>query len=142
LLNSMGCSVTQRIKKVKQPRGGYINLKSMEIIYLGSGIEELNPEENVHASLMGLAVDYMTRYMSGSTAEDVFKISLYGAKIIKKESEANILLKTIKDLDDNSIIAAIKLSGLDVCYRAEIMGYKPIEEINPDNATIEKLMTC
>lgn len=139
LSNSTGCSVTQRIKKIKQPRGGYINPKSMEIISLGKGIEELNPEENIHASLIGLVVDYMTRYMSGSTTQEAFKISLIGAGLIKKESAAKKLLKMIKGLDDTSITAAIKLSGFDVCYRAGVMGYKPIEEINPDEATIDNI---
>lgn len=36
-----GCSVTQRIKQVKQPRGGYINPKNMEVIQCGAGIEAL-----------------------------------------------------------------------------------------------------
>ncbi len=139
LSNNMGCSVTQRIKKVKQPRGGYINPKSMETISLGDGIEELNAEENIHASLIGLAVDYMTRYMSGATAQEAFKISLIGAGLIKKENDAKILLRMIKGLDDASITAAIKLSGFDVCYRAGIMGYKPIEEINPDKVTIDNV---
>ena len=59
LLASMKvCSVTQRIKQVKQPRGGYINPRNLTSIPLGDGIESLNDEENVHASLVGLAVDY------------------------------------------------------------------------------------
>lgn len=72
----MGCSVTQRIKQVKQPRGGYIKPKELKPESLGEGAEALNPEENVHTSLMGLAVDYMTRFMSGASTEDAFKISM------------------------------------------------------------------
>ena len=78
LLNSMtGVSVTQRIKQVKQPRGGYIKPKELTVVSLGDGAAALNPVENVHASLMGLAVDYMTRFMTGA-----FAISLMGAQII------------------------------------------------------------
>lgn len=81
-------SVTQRIKQVKQPRGGYINPRTMNVVELGGGIDELNPEENVHASLVGLAVDYLTRFMSGSSVEESFKISMMGAEVIKEEKTA------------------------------------------------------
>lgn len=43
-----GASVTQRIKQVKQPRGGYIKPKELEVISLGDSADALNPEENVH----------------------------------------------------------------------------------------------
>lgn len=75
-----GVSVTQRIKQVKQPRGGYIKSKELEVISLGEGADALNPEENVHACLTGLAVDYLTRFMTGASAEDAFHISLLGAE--------------------------------------------------------------
>lgn len=138
-LSMRGCSVTQRIKKVKQPRGGYIHPKDLTVIPFGDGIDTLNLDENVHASLMGLAVDYMTRFMSGSSAEESFKISEMGARIIKEDMKAKKLIAGIKGLDNTSIINAVKLSGFDVVYRAGIMGYKPIEEINPNIPTIENV---
>lgn len=76
----------------------------------------MNPEENVHASLMGLAVDYLTRFMTGAPAEDAFCISLRGAKRISEEKRAKKLLSSIKELDDTSITNAIKLSGSDVAF--------------------------
>lgn len=79
-----GYSVIKRIKQVKQPRGGYINLNSMEIIQCGDGIEALHSEENIRANLIGLAVDYLTRFMSVTPLEEAFKISFVGALI--KES--------------------------------------------------------
>lgn len=103
-------SVTQRIKQVKQPRGGYINPRTMNVVELGGGIDELNPEENVHASLVGLAVDYLTRFMSGSSVEESFKISMMGAEVIKEEKTARKLMTGIKGLDEKSIINAIKIS--------------------------------
>lgn len=51
---------------MKQPRGGYINPKTMEVIQCGEGIESLHSEENIRANLTGLAVDYLTRFMSGT----------------------------------------------------------------------------
>lgn len=136
-----GASVTQRIKQVKQPRGGYIKPKELEVISLGDGADALNPEENVHASLIGLSVDYLTRFLTGAPAEDVFKISLLGAEIIGETKLAETLLADLKGLDDMSITNAIKLSGFDVCLRAGIMGYMPVEDINPDANTIANVRT-
>ena len=42
---NLGCSVTQRIKQIKQPRGGYIPPKMFKAVSLGDGIDALNPEE-------------------------------------------------------------------------------------------------
>ena len=136
-----GCSVTQRIKQVKQPRGGYINPKEFSLTKMGDGIESLFPEENVPAGLVGLSVDYMTRFMSGAQPKEAFKISLMGAHKIKEDKNALRLLDEIRDFDNRSIINAIKLSGYDVCYRAGEMGYKPVDEINPDDATISNVIT-
>lgn len=70
--NGWMCSVTQRISKIKQPRGGYIKPKEFEQTMLdGGGIDELHPEENVSPSLVGIAVDYLTRFMSGTSVEEV-----------------------------------------------------------------------
>ena len=69
-----GCSVTQRIKQVDQP-------KEFKTELLGEGTETLNPAENVSPILVGLAVDYMTRFMSGTSAEDAFEISKKGSCI-------------------------------------------------------------
>ena len=136
-----GCSVTQRIKDVKQPSGGYINPKEMEIIEMGEGIDFLNPEENVHATLVGLSVDYLTRFMSGTPVEAAFYISSLGARLIKEQKNAQKLLEGIKGLDNNSIVNSVKLSGYDVCARAGIMGYRPVNEIEPDISTITNIRT-
>lgn len=53
-------SVTNRIKVVKQPRGGYIPLKQFSAITLDDG-KTLNSDESVSPGLVGLAVDYLTR---------------------------------------------------------------------------------
>lgn len=142
-------SVTKRIGMIKQPRGGYINKKEFTITQLEDSIS-LNENENIHASLVGLAVDYMTRFMMGTVKEEAFSISLKGAMSLdlftadKKQSamkNAMTLLKNIKGLDKKSITNACKLVGYDVCFRAGIIGYKPVEEINPDIDTIENIST-
>ena len=110
-------SVTQRISKIKQPRGGYIKRKDFTCITLEDGIE-LNSQENIHPSLIGLVIDYMTRFCMGTPKETAFHISILGAKIAKNEFVAYKLLSKINGLDTESIISASKLVGYDVCYRA------------------------
>lgn len=131
----IGVSVTQRIKEIKQPRGGYVKPKDLTVVSLGDGLDVLN-SENVNAILIGLSVDYMTRFMTGSSVKDAFRISLMGAHKIGEMDLAQKLLADIEGLDDKSIICAIKLCGFDVCYRVGSSGYKPVQGINPDMDTI------
>ena len=131
-------SVTQRIKKIQQPRGGYLPTKAFSKEVYDDGIL-LHEEENIHPLIVGTAVDYLTRFMSGDDVNRAFHISTLGAKMIGKLDTATELKANISGLDPKSIISACKLSGFDVCYRSSIVGYKPIEEINPDNATIENI---
>ena len=144
-------SVTKRISMVKQPYGGYLNKKQFDITTIDDG-KILNEKENIHASLIGLAVDSLTRFLMGTSAEEAFKISLQGALCLdlflnnasdKKGlalRNAKKLLKGIKGLDDESVNNVCKLVGYDVCFRAGIMGYKPVEEINPDSDTIGNIV--
>ena len=132
-----GVSVTQRIKIVSQPRGGYINPKEFEVTQLE--MKDTLGEENISPGLVGLAVDYLTRFSSGASKEEAFKISLSGAELIGEERKASLLLSYVNGLDEKSIISAIKLTGYDVVYRAGPMGYKPIEEIKPDLSTVNNV---
>ncbi len=52
-------SVTQRVKTIKQPRGGYIPPRMMEKTEYDDG-KKLG-EESVSPSVVGLAVDYLMR---------------------------------------------------------------------------------
>lgn len=144
-------SVTKRISMVKQPYGGYLNKKQFDITVIDDG-KILNETENIHASLIGLAVDYLTRFMMGTPIEEAFKISLQGAMCLdlflnsatdKKglaKKNAKKLLEGIRGLDDESVDNACKLVGYDVCFRAGIVGYKPVEEINPNSDTIGNIV--
>lgn len=134
---SRGFTVSQRAKTVKQPRGGYVKPRDFTVHQLGEGIEQLHPDENVPAILMGIAVDYMTRFMSGEEKEEAFKISLMGASIIFEADEAQDLLSYIKGLDDTSLDCALKLCGYDVIYRKGSIHYRPDIEIEPDVETLE-----
>lgn len=77
--------------------------------------------------------------MSGAPVDDAFKISMKGASLIKEEEKAAKLMANVRGLDDNSIANAVKLSGFDVCFRAGGVGYKPVDGIAPDEATIENI---
>jgi hypothetical protein len=133
-------SVTQRIKEIKQPRGGYINPKTFVMRTLEDG-STLHADENIHSGIVGLTVDYLTRYSLGALPEEAFRISLMGAIIAGEDLYAKKLLNDVSGLDDLSISNACKLSGFDVCFRAGMMGYKPVDEINPDKTTIENIRT-
>lgn len=140
-------SVTNRIKEIKQPRGGYIKPSSMKIIELDDG-KTLNEQENIHSNIVGMAIDYMTRFKMGSNINEAFKISLKGAKcaevlgkigFVKKLNE---ILKNINGLDDTSIIYACKAVTFDVWYRnpmAAMQAKSGAEETNPDKNTIENI---
>ena len=131
-------SVTQRIKQIKQPYGGYVPVISFEKFELEDNRQLL--EENLHAGIIGIVVDYMTRFMQGSSASEAFAISLKGASIINETSQAQKFIRNIKGLDKNSIIFACKLAGYDVCFRSGTAHYKPVEDINPDENTIDNII--
>lgn len=133
-------TVTRRIKQIKQPRGGYIPPKSMTVVEYDDGIT-LHGTENIHSSLVGMAVDYLVRFVNGENSKDAFRISLMGASVAGELKLANRLVSSVKGLDDSSISNACKLVGFDVCYRMGMMGYKPVQSINPDAETIENIRT-
>ncbi|MEI5948050.1 hypothetical protein WBS58_22360 [Bacillus albus] len=131
-------SVTQRISKIKQPRGGYVKPKDFDVIELNDGIV-LYEEENIHSALTGLAVDYLTRFTMGTSLEKAFRISLIGASRVNEDDYAKELLSGINGLDDNSIENACKLVGFDTAHRAGIASYKSVQNIQPDFATISNI---
>ena len=133
-------SVTQRIKQIKQPRGGYLPVKTFTVTTLDDG-QGLNPEESIAASLVGTAVDYLSRYMDGTSVEEAFEISLLGARVMRMEAKAFGLLDDVKGLDDLSITKACQLAGFDSAFRAGPLAYRPVEKIVPDQATIANIRT-
>ena len=138
--NGWLCSVTQRVAKIKQPYGGYIKPKDFDAAQLdGGGIKDLNPEENVSPGLVGMAVDYLTRLMTGTPASKAFVVSRAGAEKVSKVELCDALLEKVKGLDDDSIIAAVKISGFDAAFRAGVVAYRPVEDIMPDAPTVANI---
>lgn len=141
----MWYSVTQRIRSVQQPRGGYIPSKNMTKTELDDtkvGIKKkLNERENIQPVSMGLVVDYLTRFMISHNAVESFKISLLGAMIVHEKKYAVCELSKIKGLDDESIKAACKLVGFDVYFRTGNTGWNKNYGClpDPDKNTIENI---
>ena len=133
-------SVMTRIGKVKQPRGGYIKPKDFNVFELNDGLD-LHPKENIHATSVGMAVDYLSRLTLGTSLEEAFKISLRGARNVKEFDYAMELVSEIRGLDDDSIINACKLVGFDVAFRNSIAAYTPVQSIQPDPSTISNIRT-
>lgn len=139
-------TVTQRIKDIQQPRGGYVKVSDFQTIDLEDDAV-LNSNENIPATIIGMVVDYLTRFSVGTSAEEAFQISLRGARLAEKFGKAgsiNVatqLLKTIKGLDDDSIISACKLVSFDGWYRNPrgAMFAEGYEDINPDAATVQNI---
>ena len=139
-------SVTGRIKEVKQPRGGYINPKSFTVTQLSTDTL-LSDVENIHPSLVGLAVDYLTRFMLGASVEDAFKVSLMGVQVARR-AVLDVLYDTkldelanITGLDDLSIVKACKLVSFDIWVRNLRGAFtaKLYTDVNPDKATIDNI---
>ncbi|MEP6477912.1 MAG: hypothetical protein ABJB03_00850 [Rhodoglobus sp.] len=138
-------AVVQRIKEVTQPRGGYINPKSMTMTQLDDG----NPSpldhkvENIHASLVGLAVDYLARLANGAAPREAFAISLRGARNIGRAelttAEAEVGSLVAGKVDSYAILSACKLAGYDVGYRVGPMMYNPDARTKPDRITTDHI---
>ncbi|MBQ9198999.1 MAG: hypothetical protein IJ141_02345 [Lachnospiraceae bacterium] len=145
-------SVTGRIKEIKQPRGGYVKASSMHVENLNDGLTP-NEKENLPGNIVGLVVDYMTRFILSNDAEKAFFNSLLGAGIAdefgKKGSlnEGITFFKLIKGIDDESIINACKLVKYDAWLRNKIYmavmyklrGQNDNTDDVPDKATIENI---
>lgn len=154
-------SVTQRISEIKQPRGGFIKPSAFEKIEYNDGYEMENG--NISPIIVGLAVDYLSRFMmlvkKGnndliSIRKKSFEISIKGYKNkkqcvsrdeIKNDEKLGLdiesLLENVKGLDDESIISACKATTYDVWYRNPLMseGAKKAIDTNPNEETIENI---
>ncbi|MDE5885247.1 MAG: hypothetical protein K2H29_09280 [Oscillospiraceae bacterium] len=139
-------SVTGRINEIKQPRGGYIKPSEFEVTVINDDFF-LNEKENIHGSIIGLVVDYLTRFALGENKEKAFEVSLIGAvcaeKLGSKKSlnNAKKLLKGINGLDNNSVVNACKLVTFDVWYRNPMFATmsKNYKDTNPDEPTIQNI---
>ena len=119
-MNRFMYSVTQRIKMIQQPKGGYVKTSLFQEVCFEDG-EEIVEIPSGMKPIQGMVVDYLTRFMIGESKEKAFEISMMGANAISESKRAQELLEKIKGLDEQSIQCACKLVGYDVIVRR---GYK------------------
>ena len=141
------CTVSYVSRNVKQPRGGYIKPSQFQKNQLDDG-KILNPEENIHSSVIGMTVEYLTRYLICHDRIKAFEISCKGARACSRITksrkvllEVSYYLLNIKGLDDRSIRYACKMTTFDVWYRNPISALcsKRAKETEPDKDTIENI---
>lgn len=136
-------SVTARIKQVKQPRGGYVKPSQLHKTVLDDG-NTLHMSDSVHASITGMAVDYLSRLMRGSSVGEAFRISMMGAEMAETvgvhgaKQECVGYLAQVNGLDDKSIICACKACAFDVWFRNPVgaMVSKMPADTTPDSDAI------
>ena len=137
-------SVTERINQIKQPYGGYVKPSLLHAVQLPIN-EEQSLNENIHGSIVGLAVDYLTRLILGDDVEHAFKTSLEGLRLARNFkldiSEKELInLVMIKDLNDDSIFNACRLAYFDVWIRNPFNAFSSsFREVNPDKETINNI---
>ena len=133
-------SVSQFIKNTKQPRGGYLPISRFDQKKISEAQEELSiKDENIHPSIVGMAVDYLTRYNQGSDSVESFNISIAGALKTNDADFALYLLNKIVNGDkEESIESACKIVAFDMQHRVGYMT-KSAMDINPDQKTIENI---
>ncbi|MGL4183979.1 MAG: hypothetical protein ACRCRP_02480 [Metamycoplasmataceae bacterium] len=138
-------SVTQIIKNIKQPYGGYIKPSDFEEINLDIKTK-LNDNETVVPALIGLAVDYLSRFLISKNKDKAFEISKHGAHVLSilsknfNKSDFDKLFKNISfKLTDKCIDSAIRLTGFDCVYRAGVATYKDINSFIIDDSTIKNV---
>ena len=130
--------VTQRIKSVRQPRGGYLPPKALTATTLSDG-KTLSAPESVHPGTVGTAVDYLSRYLMSGDAQEAFEISLTGAARTGQANKgAELLSRLDKGLSDECIVAACQLVGYDVVVRSGPL-MVPVDMIVADSATVENI---
>lgn len=135
-------SVTGRIKEIKQPKGGYLPVKSFIKNEYIDGLS-INEDINISPQLQGSVVDYLTRFLLGNQIKEAFDVSIKGAFIARKIENAYYLLGKISGIDEESIINACKLASYDVWYRNPayaLLSYGP-DDVNPDKNTIDNIRT-
>ncbi|MBQ8197736.1 MAG: hypothetical protein IJZ73_06765 [Clostridia bacterium] len=146
-------SVTKRIHEISQPRGGYVKLEQFTLKSFNDDKELY--EENLPPQLIGLVVDYLTRFMLTKDVLRAFSISFQGYEFRimwlgedqrkhdkLKGVSIDSLLSKVKGLDDESIIAACKACSYDVWRRATpiLALTAPLaSDIFPDKSTINNI---
>ncbi len=90
-------TVTQRINQIKQPKGGYLKPSQFNTKNLNNE-QELNENENIHPTVIGMTVDYLTRFIISKNVNESFAISYLGATIATERTDDESILSLADDL--------------------------------------------
>ena len=137
-------SVTRVADQCKQPYGGYIKAAWFEKTQLSNAPLSLDAE-NISPILVGLAVDYLTRFQSGLPKEEAFGISLAAAEIADhlmpgRLDEAREALDGISGLDKESIVNACKIVSFDVWRRSILAAMTTGSHLSiPNSITVDHI---
>lgn len=108
-------NVTRKISIITQPWGGYLPVSSFTKVQFADEDRELISHTSGSISE---AADYLSRYLYGDVPiHEAFKIPLVGAELINDKRNAVRILNMIKDTDDASLRAALRLVCYDSAYR-------------------------
>lgn len=131
---------------VTQPEGGYIDPRSMEV----SQYDDEHPSpldiesETVDPAFVGMAVDYLSRLMTGDYPVDLFIWAIRGAELLndpKAVAEADELLSLLHRgvVDAAAIRAACKLASYIRVFHAGPAAYDPHARTTPDELTTDRI---
>ena len=141
-------SVTQIINTISQPRGGFVPKSLFEETKFEdfNVLKEIKSDNNSLASIQGLAVDYLTRYLLTKDKTSAFHISFLGAVKLDETFGSNnevkkylTLLENINGLDDKSIFYACQIVGYDVAFRSDLKTYRNVNEIKPSKEMVSNI---
>lgn len=133
-------SVTNRIKAITQPRGGYLSPRKLQVLEF-TDRRQIAPVTSKYKAIQGMAVDYLTRFLIGMPKEEAFRISLLGAKAVFQPHKAMLLLSQIRGTDKTSIVNACKLTGYDVAHRVSPRKFIQVDKIQPPDSVIRNIRT-
>lgn len=145
LLRAPGLTVTQAVKSAVQPREGYLPLEFMVRKEYGHPV--LGPE-NVRADYVGMAVDYLSRYIIDKDVNHAFEFSLRGMYNCARAYSGELAeyglgqLDRIKGLDRTSVTAALRAVQFDIFYRRLPASIRDagIGDIEPDENTVSNIV--
>ncbi len=132
-------TVSERVKSVEQPDGGFLNPALMTVTVQGEGDWVLNRDESTNPDLTETAVYYLWMFMLGRPAEKAFGTCLYAAIMDDQDDIAREMISGIKKLDRDSVVNAVNVCGFDVCYKADVP-YTEVDMMMPDDATIDNII--
>lgn len=145
LLRAPGLTVTQAVKSAVQPGEGYLPLEFMVRKEYGHPVAG---PENIRADYVGMAVDYLSRYMLDKDVNHAFEFSLRGMYNCARAYSGELAeyglsqLDRIKGLDTTSVTAALNAVQFDIFYRRPPASLcdAEIREIKPNECTVSNIV--